>query len=49
MEQIKQKYGRHSICLAAEGSTEKHWKMKSEQRSPNYTTNWDELPIVKSK
>lgn len=44
-EEIKKKYGRNSIRLAAEGKSIQ-WKMKSQQRSPAYTTRWDELPIV---
>ena len=45
-DDIKKKYGRNSIRLAAEGKT-MLWKMKSQQRSPAYTTRWDELPHVK--
>lgn len=44
-DEIKKKYGRHSVRLAAEGKS-MQWKMKSLQRSPAYTTRWDELPIV---
>ena len=44
-DDIKKKYGRHSIRLAAEGKS-MQWKMKSLQRSPCYTTRWDELPTV---
>jgi DNA polymerase V len=46
-DDIKKKYGRHSIRLAAEGKT-MQWKMKSLQRSPAYTTRWDELPKAKA-
>lgn len=42
---IKKKYGRHSIRLAAEGKN-MLWQMKSLQRSPCYSTSWDELPTV---
>lgn len=46
LEAIHRKYGRHSIKLAAEGYS-KAWAMKSELKSPAYTTRWQELPIVK--
>jgi DNA polymerase V len=26
----------------------KGWKMRAESHSPNYTTNWQELPVVKA-
>lgn len=47
MEAIQHKFGRHSIHLAAEGTHHHAWQMKSEQRSPKYTTEWHDLPIVK--
>ena len=28
-------------------SSGKGWKMRAERHSPNYTTNWRELPVVK--
>jgi DNA polymerase V len=26
----------------------KRWKMRAERHSPNYTTNWKDLPVVKA-
>ena len=46
LTRIQQKYGKKAIHLAAEG-LEKPWQMKSEQRSPHYTTSWEDLPIVR--
>lgn len=44
---INQRFGRHSIHLAAEGVTKvQRWHMKSAFMSPRYTTNWEELPRV---
>lgn len=48
LEDIQDKFGRHSIYLAAEG-TKSSWHMKSNQRSPTYTTSWSHIPIVKIK
>jgi DNA polymerase V len=45
MEGIHKKYGRGSIRLAAEGHT-KPWAMRSELKSPAYTTRWSDLPGV---
>lgn len=46
-ELIRTKYGRESLYLAAEGG-QQSWQMKSEQRSPAYTTCWQDLPLVKA-
>lgn len=42
---INQKFGRHSLSLAAEGC-KKPWSMKQDMKSPNYTTQWSELARV---
>lgn len=47
MEAIQHKYGKRTIYLASEGCQQMSWQMKSEQRSPRYTTSWQELPSVK--
>lgn len=38
------------ITRAAQGTvcSGKGWRMKAERHSPNYTTNWRELPVVKA-
>ena len=42
---INQKFGRHTLCLAAEGYI-KPWSMKQLMKSPSYTTQWGDLPVV---
>ena len=42
---INSRFGRHTIKLAAEG-TSKPWAMRAEMRSPCYTTRWSDLPVV---
>ncbi len=42
MDAINKKMGKESIKLASEGFT-RTWKMKQENKSPAYTTNWEEL------
>lgn len=45
MDELNNRFGSASLRLAATG-TQQNWKMRSGNRSPNYTTQWDELPIV---
>jgi DNA polymerase V len=42
MDLINRKMGKESIKVASEGF-KRPWKMKQENKSPSYTTNWDEL------
>ncbi len=44
-DNINQKYGRSTIRLAAEGYS-KPWAMRSQMKSPAYTTRWSDLPRV---
>lgn len=45
VDRINQKWGRQTVQLAAAGLT-KSWKMVQSHKSPAYTTNWSELPVV---
>ncbi|WP_367607292.1 Y-family DNA polymerase [Legionella sp. W05-934-2] len=45
---IKQRYGRHSLYLAAQGSRQPAWQMRANLCSPKYTTSWADLPLVKA-
>ena len=42
---INHEYGRDTIRSGTSGITQR-WAMRSENRSPHYTTKWDELPFV---
>jgi DNA polymerase V len=42
---VNYKYGRHTLYLAAEGTT-KPWSMKQQMKSPSYTTQWNDLATV---
>lgn len=46
MDSINKKMGKESIKLASEGF-KRPWKMKQENKSPSYTTKWDELIKVR--
>lgn len=45
LDAINHKFGRHTLYLAAEGCS-KPWAMRSQMKSPNYTTQWNDLPVV---
>jgi DNA polymerase V len=45
MDSINTRFGKSVIRSAAAG-TKQDWQMRSGNRSPNYTTRWDELPVV---
>ncbi len=42
LDAVNKKMGKESLKLASEGSS-KPWKMRQENKSPAYTTNWNEL------
>lgn len=46
MDQLKQRFGQHSIQLASMQS-DGLWHAKFEHKSPDYTTSWQDLPKVK--
>ena len=46
MDAINAQFGRNTVRAGANG-TEMRWAMRSENRSPRFTTRWDELPIAK--
>ncbi len=49
LEQVSKRYGRGSIGLGHAGiKGGPDWSMKRDMLSPCYTTNWDELPLVKA-
>ncbi|MCJ8280932.1 MAG: Y-family DNA polymerase [Rivularia sp. ALOHA_DT_140] len=45
MDKINSRYGRETIQLASSG-IHKKWQMKADYKSPRYTTDWNELPVV---
>lgn len=46
VDNINRKYHRGTIHLASEG-TDRTWSMRRSFKSPNYTGDWKELPLVK--
>jgi len=47
VDSINERYGKSTIHLAAEDLS-KVWQPKKELKSPSYTTEWHELPILKT-
>ena len=43
MDRINQKMGKDTMAVAASGISQR-WAMRRENKSPSYTTEWDELP-----
>ena len=46
MDAINATWGRNTLRVGSMGTT-RRWAMRSENRSPRYTTAWEELPHVK--
>lgn len=47
IDSINKNMGKNTVFLASQG-TERSWQMVSQRKSPDFTTNWEELPIAKS-
>jgi DNA polymerase V len=45
LDKVNKKYGRNTVYLASQG-TKKDWMMKRNYKSAEYTTNWNEIPLV---
>lgn len=46
LDHINRRFGKNAITLGSEG-VQRSWKMRSEYRSPRYTTRISDLPIVR--
>ena len=45
IDHLNKRFGRGAVKISTQGA-HKEWQMKQERKSPCYTTNWKELPIV---
>ncbi|MBC7377729.1 MAG: DUF4113 domain-containing protein [Burkholderiaceae bacterium] len=50
LDTLNQRYGRGTLLMASAGlgGTRRVWTMKQERRTPNYTTQWDEMPVARA-
>lgn len=45
LDHLNARYGRGAVKVSTQGAY-KGWQMKQERKSPNYTTSWDDVPLV---
>jgi len=45
LDTLNQHYGRGTVKVSTQGEFQA-WQMRQERKSPNYTTCWDEVPVV---
>jgi len=45
IDQLNKRFGRGAVKISTQGA-HNAWQMKQERKSPNYTTNWNEVPAV---
>jgi len=45
LDALNQRFGRGSVKVSTQGAFSE-WQMLQERKSPNYTTCWDEVPVV---
>ena len=45
LDTLNQRYGRGTVKVSTQGAYSE-WQMRQERKSPNYTTSWDEVPVV---
>lgn len=49
LDKINDKWGRRTIQYGMITDSDKPWSMQQARKSPAYTTNWHELPVVKTE
>lgn len=45
LDKLNLRNGRGTVKVSTQGAF-KDWQMRQERKSPNYTTAWDEMPVV---
>ncbi len=45
LDKLNLRYGRGAVKVSSQGALA-GWQMRQERKSPNYTTGWDEVPLV---
>ena len=48
LDNINQRYGAKTLHLAVAGMERQDWQVRCEHRSPNYLTDINEIPVIKS-
>ncbi|GAA4011968.1 Y-family DNA polymerase [Actimicrobium antarcticum] len=47
LDSLNQRFGKGAVSIASAG-TRNDWAMKRERKTPDYTTNWNELPVARA-
>ena len=45
LDGLNQRFGRGAVTVSTQGAY-KEWQMRQERKSPNYTTCWEDVPLV---
>jgi DNA polymerase V len=45
VDTLNQRFGRGAVKVSTQGAYQE-WQMRQERKSPNYTSDWDEVPMV---
>jgi DNA polymerase V len=50
LDGLNRRYGRGTILLGSTGlqGDQRRWSMKQERRTPQYTTRWEDMPVVRA-
>jgi DNA polymerase V len=50
LDEVNERYGRGTLKLASAGTQTQHraWQMLQERKTPGYTTDWNDLKIIRS-
>lgn len=50
MDLLNRRYGRGTVLVASTGleGDRRRWSMKQERRTPQYTTRWEDMPVVRA-
>jgi DNA polymerase V len=50
LDGLNRRYGRGTVLLASTGlaGDRRLWSMKQERRTPQYTTRWEDMPVVRA-
>ena len=48
-DKLNTKYGKSTVASAMTGTRKEKWELIKKERSPRYTTQWKELPVIETK
>ena len=46
LDEINQRFGRGTLRMASEGTRPRGWVMRADNRTPAYTTRWEDVPVA---